>query len=48
MIFIFLNNLRILNQAELMFSPATIDMNSGKTEIMSIKPLTLKMYDNLP
>ena len=46
-IFPTLNNLKILNQAELTLSPNAIDINSGTTETISIKPFMLKTYDNL-
>ena len=46
-IFPTLNNLKILNQAELILSPNAIDINSGTTETISIKPFMLKTYDNL-
>ena len=46
-IFPTLNNLKILNQAELTLSPNAMDINSGTTETISIKPFMLKTYDNL-
>ena len=46
-IFPTLNNLKILNQAELTLSPNAIDINYGTTETISIKPFMLKTYDNL-
>ena len=41
-----LNNLKTLSQAELIPRPNTMEINSGTTEIISINPLMLKMYDN--